>query len=123
IPQLNDSFQIITFGSSTGSFSSTNGIAAGYGHLFRVNYRATNVTLVVTSGGPPTLLSPALTNGLFRLRWQGEAGATYGLEASTNLLPNSWMLLLITNTPSGIFDFVDPQSANLPQRFYRARTQ
>lgn len=56
-------------------------------------------------------------NGLFHVQWQGSAGQTYRLDASTNLV--DWVPLLTTNAPGGLLDFTDPASATLPRRFYR----
>jgi hypothetical protein len=61
-----------------------------------------------------------MTNGLFQLHWQGEPGATYRLDASTNLLSNSWVPLLTNGTLTGLLDYIDSGATNFPHRFYRA---
>jgi T5SS/PEP-CTERM-associated repeat protein len=49
-PALGDSFVIISCNTLTGAFDRVTGMAAGPGKVFRVQYNANNVTLVV---GPP----------------------------------------------------------------------
>jgi hypothetical protein len=43
------------------------------------------------------------------------------LEASTNV--SHWILLLSTNSATPVFEWIDPESANVPRRFYRAVTE
>jgi len=55
----------------------------------------------------------------FHFSITGDAGASYTVEVSTNLL--NWASLTnILNSP-GSSSFVDPDSANQPRRFYRTR--
>lgn len=61
------------------------------------------------------MLSPS---GLFQIRLEGETGVTYRLEGSTNLL--DWTSLFTTNLTTGVWEWVDPQSAPTSPRFYRA---
>jgi hypothetical protein len=125
VPAIGNTFQIMTFASRSGTFSVTNGTAAGLGHRFRPDYATTAVTLAVTNGGPPTFWSTGLTNGLVLLRWQGEPNARYQLDAATNVpfttIPaKNWVSLILTNPPSGLLEFVESQTTNYPRRFYRA---
>jgi len=46
VPNPVDSFQIISFGSHTGTFSTTSGLDLGGGRSFQVNLTATSLTLV-----------------------------------------------------------------------------
>jgi hypothetical protein len=46
VPNPGDSFQIMTFGSRNGTFSTINGLDIGGGHSFQVNLTATSLTLV-----------------------------------------------------------------------------
>lgn len=57
------------------------------------------------------------TNGQYKFIWNGLAGATYSIHASTNL--TSWAPLtnLIINNPSN--HFIDAGSTGLNKRFYR----
>ena len=58
------------------------------------------------------------TNGAALLSFSGEAGKTYVLQGSTNLL--DWVPLG-TNTPTlNLFNLIDPGATNYPVRFYRA---
>ena len=62
---------------------------------------------------------PVAGAGSFQLRLSAGPGQTCLIQASTNLA--AWVPVF-TNTTSfgGTFDFTDGQSANWPQRFYRA---
>ena len=46
VPNPGDTFQIMTFGSRSGSFTTTNGLDLGGGRLFQVNLTSTSLTLV-----------------------------------------------------------------------------
>jgi len=60
-----------------------------------------------------------LPEGTFRIAVHGVAGAGYQIQGSTNLL--DWTVLtMLTADSNGNLEFVDPQSATLPYRFYRA---
>jgi hypothetical protein len=55
----------------------------------------------------------------FEIWLSGDAGATYTIEASSNLV--DWMRLTNVVSSTGAIPIVDPQAAHLSQRFYRAR--
>lgn len=78
----------------------------------RLNLRKALRTILVAT-------IPATNGGPFQLRVSGGLNRTCAVEATTNLI--SWSPVF-TNTAStnGTFDFVDDQSTNLPQRFFRA---
>ena len=66
------------------------------------------------------IVSIAATNGSpFQLRVNGGLNRTCVVEAATNLMTWSPIFTNATST-NGTFDFTDSQSANLPQRFFRA---
>ncbi len=48
----------------------------------------------------------------------GRTNMHFILQASTNF--SAWTSLLTTSSPAAIFDYIDPTSTNLPQRYYRA---
>jgi hypothetical protein len=70
---------------------------------------------------PPTTLqlgNPLLQpNGQLQFRLGASGGASYVLEATTNLA--TWIPLL-TNS-AGSFNFTNSASSSLPQQFYRTR--
>ena len=49
----------------------------------------------------------------------GQAGQTYTLQASTNLV--DWVWLQDVTSTNALMDFYDPQSTNYPRRFYRVQ--
>lgn len=64
-------------------------------------------------------LSQATAGGMV-LTVTGPAGRTYDLLASSDL--RSWAVIRVVSLSSGgRFDFTDPEAANYPARFYRAR--
>ncbi len=65
----------------------------------------------------PQLINPAWRgNRQFQVRLVGIAGLTNLIQATTNL--TTWTPVLTNSV--GIYDFVDPNSALYPYRFYRA---
>ena len=62
-------------------------------------------------------------NGSFTLNLTGTPGASYVLEATTNLLPTAGWLPVATNTPgtNGVWQFTDPQAASFQNQFYRLK--
>jgi hypothetical protein len=70
---------------------------------------------------PPTTMqfsSPAIRpDGQFQMRVGASGGASYVVEATTNLI--DWKSLLTNSV--GAFDFVDASATNLPAQFYRTR--
>jgi len=87
----------------------------------------TSVTLF--AAGPVTIGSVVvesrvqgerLAGGTFRISVHGEAGEHYEIQAATNL--QSWTpLTTLPADSNGDLQFVDPDSATLPYRFYRAK--
>lgn len=68
---------------------------------------------------PPLLTVLPRTNDLFRLHLAGEPNRFYQVQGTAAL--DLWTNLFATNSASGSFDYSDPASADLLQRFYRAR--
>ena len=67
---------------------------------------------------PPRLSQPTVApNGDYQFQLTGEAGRTYRVEYSTNLI--TWTLLYIVDNSDGVVQVVDPGAANNPFRFYR----
>jgi hypothetical protein len=64
----------------------------------------------------PQLLDPAQSNGQFSVWLHSLYGLTNVIEATTNF--TSWTPVLTNST--GIYDFIDTNSAAYPWRFYRA---
>ena len=81
-----------------------------------------NFTIRKGSPAPVTfrLFAPRIgfNGGPFGLFLTGSAGQSVVVEGSTDLI--SW-LPVWTNTFAGALNFVDPQSADYSNRFYRAR--
>lgn len=94
---------------------------------FRLDAFTTSVSSIIVTnvnmsfGGLRDMFSlkmtRAVTNGLPIMQLIGPAGYNYYVEASTNLA-NWEPIALLVNT-NGSVRFVDPQSTNMPQRFYR----
>lgn len=102
------------------------------------NVQATNVgTYTVTVSNPAgsdsanaqlTVISPLprfesisrTPPGPAQLSFTGDAGSSYLLEASTNLI--LWRPISVLAISNGPFPFLDLQSTNLPSRFYRSHS-
>jgi hypothetical protein len=65
---------------------------------------------------PPRLTNAALTRNAWTMLVNGDAGANYTIQSSTNLA--DWTSLGATNPPAGPFRFTD-NSAPAARRFYR----
>ena len=55
--------------------------------------------------------------GLFQFTLDGDAGATYGIEVSGDLIHWSPRTNLLNN--GGLLQFIDADSPNFPHRYYR----
>jgi hypothetical protein len=87
------------------------------GTVSRYLYAPQKVTLT-PSRQAPVLISAHATNGLFQFTVSGYPGQTLVIQASQNLA--QWTSIR-TNTLTGTTWFVvDPASATLPRRYYRA---
>jgi hypothetical protein len=79
-----------------------------YVPLERPNVASTNVVLSLIRS----------STGDMRLLLQGQPNAVYVIQASANL--EEWVSVS-TNTPAGVtLQYIDPDSARIPKRFYRA---
>ena len=121
-PTSGDSFAVMSFTSRSGSFTTTNRFALGNGLYLTANFTATMLTLTATGSivTPPVLAYSRSAEGVFWVKLSGQPNVNYRLDGSTNLV--DWVILVTTNSPSGLLDFNDPQSATIPHRFYRAVT-
>lgn len=106
-----------TFG---GTFVNTASVSGGYEDLDPANDSA-QITTTVISVVPPKL-SVVMSNMIVNLTLSGEAGATYVIQASTNL--SSWTPIS-TNTAAadGFINYTDTNSPSFNTRFYRAVRQ
>ncbi|MBI3851418.1 MAG: hypothetical protein HY298_14250 [Verrucomicrobia bacterium] len=91
--------------------------APGNNFMLFDNYQITAESLLPT---PVRLQSLGRTgDGQFILRLTGDAGCSYVIEGTTNLV--NWSALKTNNATDGTFDFVDSAATNFSRRFYRAR--
>lgn len=76
------------------------------------------VNIQTNSTGAATLSSPQATAGNgFQFAVNGDAGASYIVQSSTNLADGNWQSIVTNVVP---FTFSDTNIMALPQRFYRA---
>jgi hypothetical protein len=112
-------FAAMTYGASTGSFSSRVGMQLDGGLWLRPAITAQALTHYVESA--PTFYAPKVTADGFKLLWHGAPGVGWRLDASTNLV--DWLTLISTNSPDGLGVYIDSDSLMLPRRFYRLAPQ
>jgi uncharacterized repeat protein (TIGR03806 family) len=62
-------------------------------------------------------LAAGQSNGVFQMQFGGVTGSNYVLQGSTNLM--NWIPLVTNSASANTVNFADPQSSNLPLRFYR----
>ncbi len=75
--------------------------------------------VTVTAPAQPKLSAPRLAEGKFQMLVGGDSGPDYAVEASTNLV--TWTSLIISNSPALPFLWSEVDTNTLPQRFYRVR--
>jgi hypothetical protein len=112
-------FAAMTYGASTGSFSSRVGLQLDGGLWLRP--AITSHALMLNVESAPTFYTPQVTADGFKLQWHGAPGVGWRVEASTNLV--DWLTLTSTNSPDGLGVYIDPDSPVLPQRYYRLAPQ
>jgi len=114
------SWEVLRFGSASGSFNSIQGLDLGGGHILQPVFSPTNLLLVLSNQAAQkyTFSTVQFTPGELELHFTPDAGRTNIIEASTDLI--SWTPLLVTNSPENVIYFYDSLSA-ARQRFYRAR--
>ena len=79
-------------------------------------------TATVTNLTQPQLSSPTISNGLFRIRVDGDFGPDYAFQVSTNLGDaTNWVTVLKTNSPAVPFFWSTPINAGM--EFYRVRCE
>jgi hypothetical protein len=116
VPQTINTFDILTYSARAGQFSSTQFPILPLASKWQFTYNPGALTLQIIPG--TAFLSSSLTNRNFQFTFAGQTGSSCLIEASTNLF--NWTPLF-TNTPfNGTLNFVDPQTAQFPNRYYRA---
>jgi hypothetical protein len=118
VPTNGTTFNVITYGSFTGSFSSLGLPAAD---SWQSNYGSTNFTLLVGSPKPQFgTFNLSGTNLIFN-GLGGPPGSNYVVLVSTNLtIPLANWSALITNTfdGNGQFHYTNPVSPSKPRQFF-----
>ena len=83
----------------------------GVNGVLQLNYSLLNGAVLKSFSPVPPQMSA-------HLQVVGLPNMHFTIQASTNLV--NWVPVLTTNSSTGIYDFVDPASPNMPRRFYRA---
>ncbi|HAV64137.1 MAG TPA: hypothetical protein DCY13_17440, partial [Verrucomicrobiales bacterium] len=62
-----------------------------------------------------------LPDGFFQITAEGTPSLAYDVEYRNDVAAGMWLLLtnLTANPGTGALNFIDPEAANLAQRFYR----
>ncbi len=98
LPNLGDSFTIMTYISRTGQFATVTGTAIAAGKQFQVNYGATAITLsVVVALNASKLLTSIQIGGRPHVMYKLAVGRTAMLDTNrlSGTLPTAWMEALI----------------------------
>jgi hypothetical protein len=125
IPAVGNSFSVLSYGSETGSFTST---VLPPGSVWTSLYGSTTYTITVVSNlpaGPITNLVARWQSGQAMLQFSGASNASYTVLGTTNLtVPRTnWNALgQAAQQSGGIFQYLDNQSPGYPQRFYQIRS-
>jgi pectin methylesterase-like acyl-CoA thioesterase len=87
------------------------------------NLSATNsFSVIVNPLTPPTVNASSYSGGWFSVTVSGLAGPDYALEATTNLLGGTWVVVAVANSPASPFTLTDTNAAAQPVQFYRVVT-
>ncbi len=117
-PALMDTFEILSAGSVSGSFSSITGTDAAGGNFFDPIYHAADVTLAVKDGVPSVSNSSFAYNaGQFGFQITGIADQTYKVQGTQDFV--TWVDIETRSLANTTWDFVDPNPDNLTWRLYR----
>jgi hypothetical protein len=120
-PAPGSAFPVISYASANGAFSP---LVLPLWIVWQTNYGATNFTLTVSSYQPTISTNVSYSNHQFTLQFSGAPGGTYTVLATTNLaLPfSNWVEAgSATLTSNGLFQYIDPKTAEYPQRFFVLR--
>ena len=123
-PGFGDTFPVLGYNSRNGSFATVNLPLLPDALALTAQYSPTRLTLLSANAGwsneTNMLAIVRSPEGDLELRFSGEPGRIYRVQASTNLV--HW-LDLHTNTPAnGLFRFIDVDAMDINHRFYRAVT-
>jgi hypothetical protein len=117
-PKPGDTFQIITYGAGSGTFSTLTGISPGNPPV----YLPTGVNLVANGAGVLNV-DPAAAGqsaGRFRLRVSGLTGRTFVIEASTDL--STWSPVVTHSREADASgEVIEADVGAVPQCFFRVR--
>jgi hypothetical protein len=87
------------------------------------NLSATNsFSVIVNPLTAPSVSAPSYSGGFFSVTVTGQSGPDYALEATTNLLGGTWVVVAVTNSPASPFTLTDTNAAAQPVQFYRLVT-
>jgi hypothetical protein len=118
-PSGGDHFAVAGYGSFTGAFNATNGLALGNGLDLALNYGAKILALDASDIHPRFVSCAMQSDGQFQFSIFAATGQNYLIEASTNLW--DWITLTNFTGTNTALQFTDPDAVNLDRRFYRAR--
>ncbi len=119
-------FNTAPIGGATGStYTVTNAQTNNAGNYSVVvtntlnSVTSSNAVLTVSTPPPQFLSVTVLPNGEVQMVLNGQAGSSYGIDGSSNLV--DWVPLTTFTNTTGTYQFTDTSSTNHPLGFYRAR--
>jgi len=121
VPDTTRTFQIMSYGVVSGTFSDTSGLNVGFGRYFTPVYTPTSLTLVTHATNLPTaivLSNPKPELNGFSFLFTGNPGMDYTAQFTTNLAQTNWSTLLATNITVSPTKVTDTNAAT-QSRFYR----
>jgi hypothetical protein len=106
-------------------FVEDNGLAYYFGGYDTGNGPVTNTAWICRATYPPRVAGPSVVTprmtgqDQFGLQITGEAGATYRIEVSGDLL--HWQTAAVTNAPGSVWEWIEPIPPGVSKRFYRVQ--
>lgn len=113
------SFQLITYASQTGKFTSQELPSLPAPLSWELDYQPTALFLKAVSVPLELKSAQKLADGSFHFSAAGSSGSAYIIETSTNLV--DWTPLQTNIVVNGSVDFIDSSATNFSKGFYRMR--
>ena len=119
VPDMGDTFDVVTGGSLTGEFSLVTGTTAGNGLCFNPTYTGTEVILMLIDA-TPTLHTGAFDAGMgeYAFELSGAPEKMYRIEATEGF--GMWREVDTITLPTSKITVVDTLAGDFDYQFYRA---
>jgi hypothetical protein len=117
VPEIGQTFQILSTRSRTGTFANTGFSPLSDNLRFLSLYNSSGLAIQVQIAA--TAWPLGMRQGQLHLLVSGNLNTTYIIQSTGDL--RTWTDLLVTNLSVASLEFVDPDTNRYPHRFYRVK--